>query len=90
MYSNPNSMKRTTLAFKCIRWPPLYMRATSSRHSTVLFLLFLLLLAPYGAVSARSVHQTNTVDIFPQGEFSQPSNWTLGAFTSFSEDSAIY
>ena len=66
------------------------MRATSSRHSTVLFLLFLLLLAPYGAVSARSVHQTNTVDIFPQGEFSQPSNWTLGAFTSFSEDSAIY
>jgi len=90
MYSNPNSMKRTTLAFKCIRWPPLYMRATSSRHSTALFLLFLLLLAPFGAVSARSVHQTNIVDIFPQGDFAHPSNWTLGAFTSFSEDPATY
>jgi len=66
------------------------MRATSSKHSTALFLLFLLLLAPFGAVSARSVHQTNAVDIFPQGDFAHPSNWTLGAFTSFSEDPATY
>jgi hypothetical protein len=53
-------------------------------------MLFLLLLAPYSAVSARSVHQTNLVDIFPEGDFSHTENWTLGAFTSFSEDPASY
>ena len=83
-------MKRTTLAFKCIRRSRSYMGTTSSRNSIVIFLLFLLLLAPYSAVSARSVHQTNVVDVFPEGDFSQPDNWTLGAFTSFSEDPAIY
>ena len=66
------------------------MRTTKSSHSVVIFLLFLLLLAPYSTVSARSVHQTNTVEIFPEGDFTQPSNWTLGAFTSFSEDPATY
>ena len=66
------------------------MRTTKPSHSVVIFLLFLLLLAPYSAVSARSVHQTNTVEIFPQGDFAQPSNWSLGAFTSFAEDPASY
>ena len=66
------------------------MRTTKPSHSVVLFMLFLLLLAPYSAVSSRSVHQTNTVEIFPEGDFTQPSNWTLGAFTSFSEDPATY
>lgn len=83
-------MNRSTLLFKCIRWPRPYMRATKPSQSVVIFLLFLLLLAPYSAVSARTVHQTNIVEIFPQGEFTQPSNWTLGAFTSFSEDPATY
>ena len=83
-------MEQATLLFKCIRWPRQYMRVTKSSHSVVLFLLFLLLLAPFSAVSARSVHQTNIVEIFPEGDFTQASNWTLGAFTSFSEDPATY
>ncbi|HJL97456.1 MAG TPA: hypothetical protein QF401_04825, partial [Candidatus Poseidoniaceae archaeon] len=66
------------------------MGVSYSKNSTVIFMLFLLLLAPYSAVSARSVHQTNLVDIFPEGDFSHTENWTLGAFTSFSEDPASY
>ena len=66
------------------------MRSAKARVSTTFFLLIVLLLAPYSVVSARSVHQTMNVDIFPEGDFSQPSNWTLGALTSFSEDPASY
>lgn len=66
------------------------MRRTKARKYTTFFLLILLLLAPYSMVSARSVHETTNVDIFPEGDFSQPSNWTLGALTSFSEDPATY
>jgi len=62
------------------------MRATKPSRPIVIFLLLLLLLAPYSAVSARSVHQTNAVEIFPQGEFTQPLNWTSSAFTAFSDD----
>ena len=66
------------------------MRSAKARVLTSFFLLIVLLLAPYSVVSARSVHQTMNVDIFPEGDFSQPSNWTLGALTSFSEDPASY
>lgn len=66
------------------------MRANTARFTTVVFLLTMLVLAPYTSVAGRSVHQTNTVDLFPEGSFSQPSSWTLGAFTSFSEDPATY
>lgn len=66
------------------------MRSAKARVLTSFFLLLVLLLAPYSVVSARSVHQTMNVDIFPEGDFSQPSNWTLGALTSFSEDPASY
>ena len=66
------------------------MRSPKARVFTSFFLLIVLLLAPYSVVSARSVHQTMNVDIFPEGDFSQASNWTLGALTSFSEDPASY
>tara|TARA_Y100000766_G_scaffold284494_1_gene303287 strand:+ start:19603 stop:22002 length:2400 start_codon:yes stop_codon:yes gene_type:complete len=66
------------------------MRSFKVRVLTSFLLLFVLLLAPYSAVSARSVHETRNVDLFPEGDFSQPSNWTLGALTSFSETSATY
>ena len=66
------------------------MRSPKARVLTSFFLLIVLLLAPYSVVSARSVHQTMNVDIFPEGDFSQASNWTLGALTSFSEDPASY
>lgn len=80
----------STLAFKCIRLSSTTMRANTARFTTVVFLLSILLLAPFGSVAGRSVHQTNTVDLFPDGSFSQPSEWSLGAFTSFSEDPATY
>ena len=66
------------------------MRSAKARVFTSFFLLIVLLLAPYSVVSARSVHQTMNVDIFPEGDFSQASNWTLGSLTSFSEDPASY
>ena len=83
-------MERRTLLFKCIRRPRLYMRSAQTRILTSFFLLIVLLLAPYSVVSARSVHQTMNVDIFPEGDFSQPSNWTVGSLTSFSEVPATY
>ncbi len=66
------------------------MRSAQTRILTSFFLLIVLLLAPYSVVSARSVHQTMNVDIFPEGDFSQPSNWTVGSLTSFSEVPATY
>ena len=53
-------------------------------------LLALLILAPLSGVSARTVHETTTVDLLPQGEFNDAGVWTLDAYTSFSEESALY
>ena len=39
---------------------------------------------------ARSVHSTNSVDLFPQGTFTQPSQWSTGAETSFTQATATY
>ena len=66
------------------------MRAHSTGYMTAIFLLLLLLLAPIGSVSGRSVHEASTVDLLPQGTFAQATDWSLGSFTSFSEDSATY
>ncbi len=66
------------------------MRGTAHRYSVATFLLLLLLIAPLTSVSGRSVHNTSTVDLFPEGDFISPSNWSLGTFTSFSEDAASF
>ena len=53
-------------------------------------LLMLLVLAPLSSVSARSVHETSTVDLLPQGHFQDASVWALDAYTSFSQEPASY
>ncbi|MDE0858180.1 MAG: hypothetical protein OSA38_06395 [Candidatus Poseidoniaceae archaeon] len=53
-------------------------------------LLALLILAPLTGVSGRSVHETNSVDLLPQGEFTQASEWSLDAYTSFSQEPAVH
>ena len=53
-------------------------------------LLILFVLAPLSGVSARSVHETSTVDLLPQGAFNDAGEWTMDAYTSFSEDEALY
>lgn len=62
----------------------------STNHSVVIIVLLVLFLAPLQTVASRSVHQTNTVDLFPEGGFSNADEWTLGSFTSFAETSATY
>jgi hypothetical protein len=66
------------------------MRATS-RHTLVPFaLLALLVLAPLSSVQGRSVHETSSVDLLPQGDFNDAGVWSMDAYTSFSQDTALY
>jgi hypothetical protein len=53
-------------------------------------MLLVLFLAPLQHVSSRTVHETNTVDLFPQGTFTAEQDWTLGSYTSFAETTASY
>lgn len=40
--------------------------------------------------SARSVHETATYDLFPQGDLTDESHWVVGATTSFTTQPASY
>ena len=40
--------------------------------------------------SARSVHETSSFDLFPQGDLTDASQWTVGATTSFTSQPADY
>ena len=40
--------------------------------------------------SARSVHETSDYDLFPQGDLTDASQWTVGATTSFTSQPADY
>ena len=40
--------------------------------------------------SARSVHETATYDLFPQGDLTDESQWVVGATTSFTTQPASY
>ncbi len=61
---------------------------------TALFLTFLLFfsttIALLQSIEARSVHSTSPVDIFEQGDFTDGSQWTTDATTSFSLEPAEY
>ena len=54
---------------------------TKARVATLLVLLLLLPALPAGA---RSVHDTADVDLFPQGTFDDPTDWSLDDSVSFS------
>ena len=64
------------------------------RKGNALF-LFVLLICSLGlpmlsTTSARSVHDTEMYDLFPQGDLTDASVWTVGATTSFTSQSATY
>ena len=66
------------------------MRQSRSALPWVLLLL-LTTASPMGMSStARSVHSTSDVDLFPQGQLSDPSVWSVGAETSFTQEEATY
>ena len=64
------------------------------RYTTVVAWMMLLLLTSLSPMveqaNARSVHSTSVVDIFPQGDLTTPSEWTVGAETSFTQATATY
>ena len=65
------------------------------RTNRALFCILLLLatsaLGPLSTtVAASSVHNTSTVDILPQGTFSDTGAWTLNSETSFTQEEAVY
>ena len=61
-------------------------------NAVLLFLvLSLALTSPLiSTSSARSVHETTTYDLFPQGDLTDSSQWTVGATTSFTSQPATY
>ena len=79
-----------TLCFKKCR----PVQETMRTHGKVLFLVLMLILFSASPLltsgSARSVHSTMSVDVFPQGSFSDPEPWDVGAETSFTQESATY
>ena len=82
--------EQRTLAFKCIRPCRPHMRTLSANKFIASGLLLLFVLAPLSSVSARSVHETTAVDVLPQGDFEDSSAWHMDAYTSFSQDQALY
>ena len=61
-------------------------------NAVLLFLvLSLALTSPLiSTSSARSVHETTTYDLFPQGDLTDSGQWTVGATTSFTSQPATY
>ena len=57
----------------------------------MVLVLLLFSASPYlMSAQARSVHSTATVDLFPQGDFTNSGSWEVGAETSFTQESATY
>ena len=54
------------------------------RRLTVLVLMILLM--PIGITEARSVHSTSTVDMFPQGDMTDSSQWEFKRHLAFTEE----
>ena len=49
-----------------------------------------LLVPTLNPASARSVHETADYDLFPQGSFTDATDWTTQATTSFTSQPATY
>ena len=66
------------------------MRSGLKPAFLVLTVLGLLLLAPYNGVTARTIHDAHTVDLFPSGDFSDSTEWVLDDTLTYSTDPATY
>ena len=72
--------------------PPIPVDMRRKWNAVLLFFVLSAALAsPLVSVSsARSVHETSDYDLFPQGDFTDASQWTVGATTSFTSQPADY
>ncbi|MEC8577554.1 MAG: hypothetical protein VXY68_07555, partial [Candidatus Thermoplasmatota archaeon] len=66
------------------------MRPANKALALMLMLLFLTVSPWVSTSGARSVHSTSTVDLFPQGSFTDAASWSVGAETSFTQEAATY
>jgi hypothetical protein len=79
-----------TLCFKKCQALHLLMRP-ANKALTLMLMLLLLTVSPWvSSTGARSVHSTSTVDLFPQGSFTDAASWTVGAETSFTQEAASH
>ncbi len=66
------------------------MRPSSKALALVWILLILSVSPCLSGAQGRSVHSTNPVDLFPQGELADENAWTVGAETSFTQEAATH
>ena len=64
--------------------------ADGAARIPVLTVLILLMCSSIIEASARSVHSTEEVDIFPQGQISSDDNWLMDDSITFTNDNAQY
>ena len=69
---------------------PMGMRRKWNAVFLFLVLSFALCSPLLSSASARSVHETSSYDLFPQGDLTDSSQWTVGATTSFTSQPATY
>ena len=66
------------------------MRAKLTSVFLCMMFFGVLLVPTLNPASARSVHETAEYDLFPQGELTNPEDWSLQATTSFTSQPATY
>lgn len=66
------------------------MRAQLTSVFLCMMFFGVLLVPTLNPASARSVHETAEYDLFPQGELTNPADWSLQATTSFTSQPATY
>ena len=59
-------------------------------NSKVMVILLLMLCSIGSNVTARSVHSTSDIDIYPQGQISIQDSWYLDNRITFTEENADY
>ena len=64
--------------------------ADGTKRIPVLTVLILLMCSSIIEAAARSVHSTEEVDIFPQGQISSNDNWIMDDSITFTNDNALY
>jgi len=67
-----------------------YMRSGLNPAALVLVVLGLLLIAPYNSVTARTIHDAHSVDLFPSGDFSDSTQWAVVDTLTYSNNPATY
>lgn len=63
---------------------------TNFSSNTAILLVSLILLASASSVTARSVHDATVIDLLPQGDFADQSQWALSAKDIFTQQNAEY